>query len=54
MFMPPNIARIDKDIDRIEKLIPKGTPVIKKDIKEFTPMSALPGVTQNGSFYLNK
>ena len=22
MFMPPNIAKIDKDIDRIERLIP--------------------------------
>jgi hypothetical protein len=43
MFLPPNIAKIDKDIDKIGKLIPQGmTPVMRKD---FSNLSALPGVT---------
>jgi hypothetical protein len=50
MFMPPNISKMDKDFDRIEKLIPQGTPAMK----DFSKLSALPGVTQNGSFYLNR
>jgi hypothetical protein len=58
MFMPPNISKIDKDIDRFEKLIPQGTPAMNKEFKamnkEFSKMSTLPGVTQNGSFYLNR